>query len=154
MNEILDKTIAFALKGPATSSNGPNAIKASKHFDRDLPETLADPMLLQQAFLNLLLNAIEAMPDGGVLGLKTNYDIKQNIIQIMISDTGKGMDKAMMERIFKPFFTTKKRGTGLGLAITRRLIEQNGGEISVESEPDKGAVFSIFLHAREIEKDE
>ena len=60
----------------------------------------------------------------------------------------------MMENIFQPFFTTKRRGTGLGLSITRRLIEQSGGDISVESEPDKGAVFNILLHVQEIERDE
>jgi PAS domain S-box-containing protein len=154
INEILNKSVAFALKGPSVSPNGPRAIKTSKYFDRNVPVTLADPMLLQQAFLNLLFNAIEAMPDGGILGLKTHYDPEQNTIQIMISDTGKGINQEMMASIFQPFFTTKRRGTGLGLAITRRLIEQNGGDISVESEPDKGAVFHILLHVQEIEKDE
>jgi PAS domain S-box-containing protein len=154
VNEILDKTVAVALKRPSVSSNGPKAIKTSKYFDQNVPLTLADPMLLQQAFLNLLFNAIEAMPDGGILGLKTHFDLKQNTIQIMISDTGKGINKEMMESIFQPFFTTKRKGTGLGLAITRRLIEQSGGDISVESEPDKGSVFNVVLHVREIEKDE
>ena len=154
VNEILDKTVSIALKKPSVSSNGPRAIKASKYFDRNVPVMLADPMLLQQSFLNLLFNAVEAMPDGGILGVKTHYDREQNIIQIMISDTGKGINKEMMESIFQPFFTTKRKGTGLGLAITRRLIEQSGGDISVESEPDKGAVFNILLHVREIQKDE
>ena len=145
INDILDKTISFALKHPSFSSNTSTPISASKAFDKALPEVQADPMQMQQVFLNLLINAIEAMPDGGTLGMKTCYDTKPNFVQIMISDTGPGINKDIIDNIFQPFFTTKRKGTGLGLAITRRLIEQNGGHIGVESHSGQGTVFTISL---------
>jgi signal transduction histidine kinase len=110
-------------------------------------------MQMQQVFLNLLLNAIEAMPDGGMLATKTSYDAKLNSIQITISDTGNGMDKSLVNKVFQPFFTTKRKGSGLGLSITRRLIEQHGGHIDLESDPGKGTVFNIFLNANHKRKD-
>ena len=102
-------------------------------------------MQLQQVFLNLLLNAIEAMPKGGTLSLKTNHNPEKNTVEIEISDTGKGIANEMIDTIFQPFVTTKRKGTGLGLAITRRLIEQQGGTISVKSHPGQGTVFYLSL---------
>lgn len=145
LNDLLDKTIDFALKHPSLSANSAIPLKVFKDFDPRLPETLADPMQLQQVFLNLMFNAIEAMQQGGALAVKTSYDDKLNSIQIIIADTGKGIEQSMLEQIFRPFFTTKRKGSGLGLAITRRLIEEHGGEIYVESTPDKGTVFNISL---------
>jgi len=152
INETLDKTVAFALKYPSLSSTPPKPILASKDYDKNLPKILADPMQVQQALLNLIINAIEAMPEGGDLGLRTRYDAKLCCIKVMISDTGMGMEEVVLDRIFQPFFTTKGKGTGLGLSITRRLIEQNGGSISVESHTGKGTVFSIFLSVNKVEK--
>ena len=120
--------------------------KIEKNFDDTVPEILADPMQLKQVFLNLALNAIEAMPDGGSLGVKTNYDKNTETIKIEISNTGDGIDKEMIDDIFKPFFTTKSKGSGLGLAITRRIVEQHGGVISVTSDPGKGTVFNILFN--------
>jgi signal transduction histidine kinase len=115
---------------------------------------MADPMQMQQVFLNLLLNAIEAMPDGGILAMKTFYDSKLDSVQITISDTGSGMDESIRSKVFQPFFTTKRKGSGLGLAITRRLIEQHGGHIYLESDPGKGTVFNIFLNVNGKRKDQ
>jgi PAS domain S-box-containing protein len=145
LNDLIDKTIDFALKHPSLSANSSTPLKVFKDFDHTLPETLADPMQLQQVFLNLMFNAIEAMREGGSLAVRTSYDAKLNAVQIAIADTGKGIKQSMLDQIFKPFFTTKRKGSGLGLAITRRLIEQHGGEIYVESTPDKGTVFNISL---------
>ena len=111
-------------------------------------------MQMQQVFLNLLLNAIEAMPDGGILATKTYYDERLDTIQITISDTGKGMDKSLVSKVFQLFFTTKRKGSGLGLSITRRLIEQHGGHIDLESDPGKGTVFDIFLNVNGKRKDQ
>jgi signal transduction histidine kinase len=114
---------------------------------------MADPMQMQQVFLNLLLNAVEAMPNGGILATKTSYDIKLGSVQITISDTGTGMDESVKRKVFQPFFTTKRKGSGLGLAITRRLVEQHGGQIYLESDPGKGTVFNIFLQVNEKKKE-
>ena len=117
-----------------------------RDFDRHLPHTMADPMQLQQVFMNLMFNAIEAMPDGGALAVKTSYDAALNSIRIAIADTGKGIEQSTLDQIFQPFFTTKSKGSGLGLAITRRLVEEHGGEIYVESTPNRGTVFNVSLH--------
>jgi len=145
INDLLEKTISFSLKHPSLTKNSSRPLKFIKDFGQDLPETMADPMQLQQVFLNLMLNAIEAMPDGGALAVKTSYDAVANSINIAIADSGQGIEQSMLDRIFEPFFTTKRKGSGLGLAVTRRLIEQHGGAIYVESESDKGTVFNITL---------
>jgi PAS domain S-box-containing protein len=150
INDLLDKTIAFSLKHPSLSSNTRSAVSILKEFDERLPVTLADPMQLQQVFLNLLFNGIEAMPDGGQMGIRTIYDAGLKIVHIEISDSGAGIAKEKMDRIFQPFFTTKKKGSGLGLAISRRLIEQHGGEITVKSQTGKRAVFKIVLPLQEV----
>jgi two-component system sensor histidine kinase AtoS len=154
VNDILDKTITFALRHPSLLSESSAAINVFKDFDPELPQTMADPMQMQQVFLNLLLNAVEAMPDGGMLATKTSYDTKLDSIEITISDTGTGMDQSIKSKVFQPFFTTKRKGSGLGLAITRRLIEQHGGQIYLESDPGKGTVFNIFLHVNEKKKEQ
>ncbi len=154
LNDILDKTIAFAMRYPSLLADTATAINVSKDFNKKLPKTMADPMQMQQVFLNLLLNAIEAMPEGGTLAVKTCYDEELNSIQIMISDTGKGIQKEMINNIFQPFFTTKRKGTGLGLAITRRLIEQHGGTIYAESNPGEGTIFNILLRVNEVKKEQ
>ncbi|MGB6927584.1 MAG: ATP-binding protein, partial [Syntrophobacteria bacterium] len=154
VNDILDKTITFALRHPSLLSESSAAINVFKDFDPELPQTMADPMQMQQVFLNLLLNAVEAMPDGGMLATKTSYDKKLDSIEITISDTGSGMEQSVKSKVFQPFFTTKRKGSGLGLSITRRLVEQHGGQIYVESDPGKGTVFNIFLHVNEKKKEQ
>ncbi|UCD77934.1 MAG: PAS domain S-box protein [Desulfobacterales bacterium] len=145
INDLLDKTIAFSLKHPLLSSNSASPIKVLRDFDSRLPITMADPMQLQQVFLNLMFNAIEAMPDGGALKVRTSYDPALNSIRIAIADNGKGIEQMTLEQIFQPFFTTKSKGSGLGLAITRRLVEEHGGDIYVESTPNKGTVVNVSL---------
>jgi len=107
-------------------------------------------MLLQQVFMNILINAADAMREGGTLTVKTGFQVAEDAIEILISDTGKGMDREQMEHIFLPFFTTKPKGTGLGLPITKRLIEQHGGSLRVESSLGKGTTFTIMLPVRRV----
>jgi two-component system sensor histidine kinase AtoS len=140
INKVLEKAAILSAKNPSFS-----AVKVVKEYDNRAPGTMADPMQLQQVFMNLLLNAADAMPEGGTISLKTLYEEKSNVLQIMISDSGKGIDDKAMTRIFQPFFTTKAKGTGLGLAITKRLIEQHGGSISVGNNPEGGATFKMVL---------
>ena len=102
---------------------------------------------LRQIIVNTALNAIQAMPDGGSLTLRTKHIY--NRIIIVVQDSGIGITPELTKRIFDPFFTTKEvdEGTGLGLAVTYSLIQQMGGNIDVESEPGKGTVFTISIPA-------
>ena len=153
INDLLDKTISFSLQNPKFAKNPLAPIKIIKDFDLNLPQAMADPMQLQQVFLNLMFNAIEAMPGGGALAVETSYDPAMKSIKIAIADTGHGIKQSMLDRIFEPFFTTKRKGSGLGLAVTRRLVEQHGGNVNVESSPDKGTVFNVYLRAHPEQKD-
>ena len=113
---------------------------------------MADPQQLQQVFLNLLLNAADAMPDGGMITVETSRPEPGFSLNIQIVDTGGGIDEAVVDKIFQPFFTTKQHGTGLGLAITKRLIEQHGGSINVKNNHAKGVAFMITLPVRDGEE--
>jgi len=115
-----------------------------------VPETMADPMQLQQVFLNLLLNAVDAMPDGGTLTVKTALDGDSGIV-IEVADTGKGIAPDHAVKIFQPFYTTKAKGTGLGLPICRQLIDQHGGAIRVRENPGGGTRFLIALPLQAVE---
>ncbi len=116
----------------------------------DLPPVSIDGEQLMQVILNIAVNAIEAMPAGGVLSIRTSLARQedQTTVGITIRDTGEGIPRENLKNIFRPFFTTKKRGVGLGLAICRRIIRQHGGHILVKSLPKQGTVFSIRLPAK------
>jgi signal transduction histidine kinase len=116
-----------------------------KDFDSRLPMITADPMQLKQVFMNLILNAVDAMQDGGTLTMKTLFDTAAQVVRVEISDTGKGISAAAMDKMFHPFFTTKPKGTGLGLAISKRLVEDHGGRISIDKNASGGATFKISL---------
>jgi signal transduction histidine kinase len=113
------------------------------------PDTVrGDEFQLQQAFMNLLFNAIEAMGTNGDLTVMTEIVQESNgarQLQIKIRDTGVGISPENLGRLFEPFFTTKKNGTGLGLAISQRIVNEHGGNISVQSENNKGSTFSVLL---------
>ena len=145
VNYVLDTTISLAEKHPLFFPNNSGRITIVKKFDYRLPKTLADPFQLQQVFMNLLLNAADAMTDGGILTVQTLREEASPFLRMTITDTGSGIDKSVIHKIFLPFFTTKPKGTGLGLAITKRLVEQHGGSIRVANNPDGGASFTIDL---------
>ncbi len=104
----------------------------------------ADEFELHQAFVNLLLNALDAMGSGGTLTVTTD-ERPDAQIEIRIADTGPGIAPEHLEHVFEPFFTTKTSGTGLGLAVTKRIIQEHSGAISVSSQPGRGTIFSIVL---------
>ena len=110
-----------------------------------IPRLMIDKGQIQQALINLILNATEATGKGGRIVVSTLYRKPAEIIEISISDDGPGIDPENLGRIFDPFFTTKESGTGLGLAITHGIIEQHGGSIDVKSQTDKGTCFTICL---------
>jgi len=112
----------------------------------DLPQVEADYNQLQQVFLNLILNSIQAMPQGGRLGLDIR-PVNHQVVRITVSDTGGGIPREHLSKIFEPFFSTKDsgQGTGLGLAIVSKIVRDHGGSIEAESTPGKGTTFSITL---------
>lgn len=113
------------------------------------PAIAADPEKLRQAFLNIVLNGLQASPEGGVVTISMKRKAPQADgnawVELVFTDTGAGIPVEVMHRIFEPFFTTKEGGTGLGLIITRRIVEAHGGSITVENTPGKGATFRILL---------
>lgn len=106
-------------------------------------ETLADPPRLKQVLLNLCRNAVEAMPEGGVLTLKAAREAGEVVIEI--TDTGVGIPASEVSQIFEPFYTTKATGTGLGLSVCRRIVEAHGGRITLDSRPGRGTTFRVHL---------
>jgi signal transduction histidine kinase len=120
-------------------------IQVQTDLDGSLPVVRADRGQLEQAWLNLILNAAEAMPDGGTLTIQTQHLPPREAL-ILFQDTGVGMTEDQRSRLFEPFLTTKTRGTGLGLAIVHKIIvDAHRGRIEVESAPNKGATFRVFL---------
>ncbi|MCL2804721.1 MAG: ATP-binding protein [Treponema sp.] len=112
-------------------------------LDEDIPDILLDERYIKQALLNLVTNAKSAMQDGGVLTIATNYI--DNEIRISICDTGVGISRDYLEKIFEPYFSTKETGTGLGLTQVYKIIKEHQGEITVDSEPGTGTDFRIIL---------
>ncbi len=111
----------------------------------DLPETRIDPNELKKAFLNIMLNGIQAIPSRGTLGVRACLDDSQRNILIRIRDSGTGIPRENLSNIFQPYFSTKVRGTGIGLSIAYRIISDHKGKIEVESELGKGTVFTVKL---------
>ena len=120
-------------------------IQVQVEIPLDIPDISIDSDRINQVFLNLFLNSIEAMDSGGELSVTVNYDARTEIMKITVGDTGKGIDTDELGNIFDPYFTTKQSGTGLGLAIVHRIIESHNGEIRVESTPGKGTSVIIAL---------
>ena len=112
-----------------------------------MPFLSCDFKRLQQAFINIIWNAIEAMPRGGVLSVSTDFDSERNLVTIEISDTGLGIPEEDLERIFEPFFTTKAetKGVGLGLSVAYGIVRQHHGEIRVQSSVGSGTRFILQL---------
>jgi nitrogen fixation/metabolism regulation signal transduction histidine kinase len=118
-------------------------------LDDNLPSVSADPEQMRRALRNLVLNALDAMPKGGTLTLRTQLldSLHDRKIAIEVSDTGEGLTPEECARLFTPYYTTKQHGTGLGLAIVQSVVSDHKGTITVRSEPGKGATFRIELKA-------
>lgn len=146
INSII-KVVLSLVNGPAAASN----IQITKEYSDGLPDILIDVNQIEQVFLNIINNSMDAMPDGGVLTIKSFLSGKY--VAVSISDNGYGIQADTLPRIFEPFFTTKEKvsGAGLGLSVSIGIIERHGGKIDVESSAGKGSKFTIILPADELE---
>jgi signal transduction histidine kinase/Pyruvate/2-oxoacid:ferredoxin oxidoreductase delta subunit len=138
VNDILDDVLSLVVNQSLFHN-----IKIKKVFDQDLQAIVADETQLKQVFLNIILNAAQAMEGNGKLTITTVSDKKQ--IKVKITDTGPGIPPEVMGKLFSPFFTTKEKGTGLGLAISYGIVEHHQGKIDVETDLGKGSTFIITL---------
>jgi len=141
INSLIERTLTL-VENQAPFQN----IKIVKEFKKDMPMLMVDPDQIQQVFMNIIINAADAMSkSGGTLTIKT--DVKDEVAEISFTDTGCGMSKEQLSKLFTPFFTTKEtgKGTGLGLAISYGIIQSHNGDIEVESELGKGSTFRIKL---------
>jgi signal transduction histidine kinase len=142
INSIVEKTLMFA-----SQHRSGKEIKKELKLDSSLPAVYVDSKQIQQVFLNLILNAFQAMQNGGMLTVGTSMVEAEGKqwARVCIADTGPGIPPQILAKIFTPFFTTKAQGTGLGLAICHKLVTQHGGKIHVESKDGQGTVFTVEL---------
>lgn len=145
LNEVLSQGLAFM-----ESLFEATRVTVQTQFDATLPAIQADESQLWQAILNLVRNAIEAMPGGGTLIVRTERHDRH--IVLAVTDTGKGMGEPERGKVFTPFFSTKIGGTGLGLPLTQQIITEHGGQIRCESQPGQGTTFLIELPIRHGQK--
>ncbi|MGA9356219.1 MAG: ATP-binding protein [Terriglobales bacterium] len=144
---VLDRAleiVAFRWKG--------NPVRVERHYEDDLPQVPLDESLCEQAFLNLVQNAYEAMEEhGGTLRVEARLTSsnEREGVQLVLADTGPGIPDKLREEIFNPFVTTKKTGVGLGLSIVSKIIDGHGGSIHVENSAQGGAVFTLFFPLQE-----
>jgi len=122
-----------------------NQVQVRLSTGEQTPYAMLDQTSMRGALMNLMLNAIEAMPDGGTLSI----DVKQSdkTLQLEITDTGHGISEDEAKKIFEPFYTTKEQGLGLGMPYAKKIVDQHGGTISLSSQPGKGTTISIVLPA-------
>ena len=119
----------------------------------DMPCVSVDERMMRQVFLNLALNAVQAMPQGGTLRIASSRSAEGMGATVEFTDTGAGIPPALRERLFEPFFTTKATGTGLGLAIVRRTLRAHGGDITIDSPAQGGTTLRMVLPLGEMPRD-
>ena len=143
LNEIVERCLLLIGHQMALQN-----IELEKSLEPHLPPLYCDTGQVQQALLVILMNAIEAMPQGGRLSVQSAYDPTRRLGRVVVTDEGPGIPPEVLSRIFEPFFSTKSeegRGTGLGLAIALGIVQQHGGNIEVVSTPQKGTAFTVLL---------
>jgi signal transduction histidine kinase len=138
VNEIVSQTMELMGIGCRKQN-----IEVSLDLEEDLAQAKANPELVKQSLINIVKNAMEVMPDGGNLDIKTT--ICAQFICIQISDSGPGIDPQIQDKLFNPFFSTKEKGSGLGLAMTKKTIEDLGGEVELKSKKGEGTTVTLSL---------
>jgi two-component system, sporulation sensor kinase E len=142
LNDVVQKTME--LLQPEIDNRGLNL---HTRLARQIPATPIDPMQIQQVLVNLIKNALQAMTKGGTLTLQTGEG--SDGVWVSVADTGGGIPQEQINRIFEPFYTTKKKGTGLGLMIVQRIVRAHGGRIELESQFGRGTTFRVWLPLHE-----
>jgi len=147
LNDVLEKTINLFAKQPLFHN-----IEIIKQYQVNLPVISADPAQIQQVFVNIIMNAADAMNGKGALTVATKSSDRDNYVEVSFADTGKGIFSDELGRVFEPFFTTKGigQGTGLGLSISYGIIQQHGGTIKVSSRVGQGSTFVVILPKNKI----
>lgn len=138
VNEIVRQTMELMGIGCRKQN-----IEVNLDLEKDLAQAKANPELVKQSLINIVKNAMEVMPDGGILEIKTA--ICNHFICIRVSDSGPGIDPQIQDKLFNPFFSTKDKGSGLGLAMTKKTIEDLGGEVDLKSKKGEGTTVSLSL---------
>lgn len=141
--DLIERAIFF-VEGQAAEQR----VQVVKHYALRAAHARVDPDLMKQVFLNLLLNGIQAMPRGGVLGVAIR-STRAGTVEVTISDQGTGVPAEHLDRLFSPFFSTKPGGTGLGLLVARQIVETHGGQIRIDSQQGQGATFTVQLPVEE-----
>jgi len=144
--ELSDTNLLNILEDLLKMINVPENIEVTIEIPKDFPSLKVDPHLMRRVFTNLIANAVQAMPKGGKLTIRAELTDKDALIHI--EDSGVGIEKENLSKIFTPFFTTKAKGQGLGLAVCKKIVEAHGGRITVESAVNKGTIFTIKLPLR------
>ncbi|MDN3513637.1 MAG: ATP-binding protein [Candidatus Brocadia sp.] len=146
LNEIVENSLRFV--DHRIKEQG---VQLEKVLYPELPEILGDADHISQVIINVIVNALDSMPYGGKLIIKTGYcDSQPSRIQVAITDTGTGIPEEILNKIFNPFFTTKEMGSGLGLAISKRIVDDHNGNILLKSTPGEGTTFSVCLPVRKV----
>jgi signal transduction histidine kinase len=140
VNAVLEETLLLC--GKKLEHGG---VQVCRELAPDLPPVEAVADQLEQVFLNLMLNALEAMPDGGQLTVQTRADLARGEVRIAFIDTGVGIREEEIDRLTEPFYTTRPEGSGLGLPISYGIVERHGGRIEIESQVGVGSTFSVVL---------
>jgi two-component system NtrC family sensor kinase len=145
INNLIDN-IVLLVRNQASFRN----VNIERYFADDIPEIMVDRDQIQQVFINFILNASDAMPDGGDIKILSRIIENGEYIEVRFADNGMGISEENKHKIFDPFFTTKESGTGLGLSISYGIVEQHGGAINVDSEIGKGTTFIVLLPIKPI----
>jgi len=143
MPEFTETSLPVLVRRTLSAIKVPKTVKVSVEIEKDFPNVMIDPDLTRRVFSNLTMNAIQSMPKGGKMVIRAHR--KEDVAILSVEDTGAGIPEENLARLFTPFFTTKAKGQGLGLAVCKRLVEIQGGLITVKSDPGKGSVFTVSI---------
>ncbi|MBE0584742.1 MAG: GAF domain-containing protein [Desulfofustis sp.] len=140
VNDIIEKTLAIL-----ENEFKLNRVKLSKNLAENMPKTMLDGNQIEQVFINLIINSIQALPEGGTVTIISRVNTDKEIVTVEIADDGDGIDQEALDKIFEPFFSTKAKGTGLGLSVSYGIIHKHQGHIQVDSELGRGTRFLIEI---------